>query len=83
MIPYGKVSLKTYVTAAADRDFLCFFFEDSNTMFDMEKGFEFLDKEPEQLFPDVDGQSPKFVDKLVKVFTKSGKEKWILIHVEV
>ena len=29
------------------------------------------------------GEAPKFVDKLVKVFTRTGKEKWILIHIEV
>ncbi|WP_229239279.1 hypothetical protein [Emticicia agri] len=50
----------------------------------MEKGFEFLDKELEQLFPPQnDNFSPKYVDKLVKVFMKDGKEKWILVHIEV
>lgn len=49
----------------------------------MEKGFEFLDKELEQLFPAEDIEAPKFVDKLIKVFTNTGKEEWILCHVEV
>ncbi len=64
-------------------DFLRFFFEDADTIFDFEKGFQFLDKELEQLFPVEESESPKFVDKLVKVFTKAGKEEWMLIHIEV
>lgn len=48
-------------------DFLTFFFEDAEKLFDMSKGFQFLDKELEQLFPAEDMQYPKFVDKLVKV----------------
>ncbi len=64
-------------------DFLRFFFKDADTMFDMEKGFQFLDKELEQLFPVVEDEAPKFVDKLVKVFTKAGKEEWLLVHIEV
>lgn len=50
----------------------------------MKKGFEFLDKELEQLFPSPENmQAPKFVDKLVKVFTKAGNEEWLLIHIEI
>ena len=52
-------------------DFLRFFFKDADKLFDIEKGFQFLDKELEQLFPADDLESPKFVDKLVKVFTKT------------
>ncbi len=65
-------------------DFLRFFFPDADKLFDIKKGFEFLDKELQQLFPSMDDmQSPKFVDKLVKVFTKTGKEEWLLVHIEV
>jgi len=64
-------------------DFLSFFFQESENLFDVEKGFQFLDKELEQLFPAEEILSPKFVDKLVKVFTKSGNEEWILVHIEV
>jgi hypothetical protein len=49
----------------------------------MKKGFRYLDKELEQLFPVENGNAPKFVDKLVQVYTKQGKEEWILIHIEV
>jgi len=65
-------------------DFLLFFFPGNVHEFDFERGFEFLDKELEQIFPLPDNeQSPKFVDKLVKVYKKDGKEDWILVHVEV
>ena len=65
-------------------DFLRFFFKgEAEELFDFDKPFQFLDKELEQLFPVADGGSPKFVDKLVKVFTKTGVEKWVLVHVEV
>lgn len=64
-------------------NFLRFFFKDADELFDFEKGFQFLDKELEQLFPIENGEAPKFVDKLVKVFTKAGTEDWILVHVEV
>jgi predicted transposase/invertase (TIGR01784 family) len=65
-------------------DFLCFLNPEAPEVFDFEKGFEFLDKELEQVFPpENDEYSPKVIDKLVKVFTKAGKEEWILVHVEV
>jgi predicted transposase YdaD len=65
-------------------DFLRFFFENADELFDMQRGFEFLDKELEQLFPaNPDEFSPKYVDKLVKVFTREGEEQWILVHIEV
>jgi predicted transposase/invertase (TIGR01784 family) len=65
-------------------DFLIFFFKDEVSLLDLQRGFIFLDKELEQLFPsDTENNSPKFVDKLVKVFTKTGSEEWILVHVEV
>ncbi|WP_028524864.1 Rpn family recombination-promoting nuclease/putative transposase [Runella limosa] len=65
-------------------DFLRFFFDNAEELFDFGKPFEFLDKELEQLFPiNPDDFSPKYVDKLIKVFTKTGDEKWILVHIEV
>lgn len=65
-------------------DFLRFFYPDAEELFDIERGFEYLDKELEQLFPpDADVYAPRYVDKLVKAFTKSGQEEWVLIHIEV
>jgi hypothetical protein len=65
-------------------DFLLFFFPASRELFNLERGFEYLDKELEQLFTVDDCKHEvKFVDKLVKVFLRDGNEEWILVHVEV
>lgn len=64
-------------------DFLRFFYTNADEIFDIDRGFEFLDKELEQLYPGIDLKHPKFVDKLVKVYRKSGEEEWLLIHIEV
>src|SRR6266851_2632584 len=41
-----------------------------------------LDKELQKIVPGSE-QGRKVVDKLVKVWLKTGEEKWILVHVEV
>lgn len=65
-------------------DFLRFMHPEADSIFDLSRGFIFLDKELEQLFPpEEDRYSPKLVDKLVRVYTRAGREEWILIHVEV
>lgn len=65
-------------------DFLYFFYPNADELFNLGKGFEYLDKELDQLFPpDADIYAPRYVDKLIKVFTNNGQEEWILIHVEV
>ncbi len=63
-------------------DLLNYFYPDWATEVDFGQDFEFLDKELIQLFPDED-QNQRYADKLVKVFTKNGAEKWVLVHVEV
>jgi hypothetical protein len=65
-------------------DFLKFFFPNVEEILDLNRKITFLDKELEQLFPNTqDDFNPKYVDKLLKVYTKSGKEEWILVHIEV
>lgn len=57
---------------------------DAHQIFDLNKGFEFLDKELEQVFPLGEAPSPsKVVDKLIKLYTIDGREEWILLHIEV
>jgi predicted transposase YdaD len=65
-------------------DLLRFIFPDADLLFDMERGFEFLDKELTEMHPEP-GKKPAtlFADKLVKVFTREGREEWVLCHVEV
>lgn len=65
-------------------DFLLFFHPQADSVFDLTKGFEFLDKELEQLFPpESETYATRFVDKLVKVFCKDGDDQWVLVHIEV
>ncbi len=65
-------------------DFLRFIHPNTDQLLDLSKGISFLDKELEQLFPpENDEYSPKVVDKLAKVYTREGKEEWILLHLEV
>jgi hypothetical protein len=65
-------------------DFLRFFIPQSDDLFDLSKGVEYLDKELDQLFPpEGDEYKPRYVDKLVKVYTREGADEWILVHIEV
>ena len=49
---------------------------------DWSKGFEFLDKELQEIARDA-ALGPQRVDKLVKMHRLDGGEEWILIHLEV
>ena len=65
-------------------DFLRFFIPQVDELLDLSRGVEYLDKELDQLFPpEQDEYKPRFVDKLAKVYTPSGTEEWILVHIEV
>ncbi|MDR1729123.1 MAG: hypothetical protein LBR52_00460 [Prevotellaceae bacterium] len=65
-------------------DFLRFMHPEAGEIFNFGRKIQFLDKELEQLFPPGEDEfSVKIVDKLAKVYTREGKEKWILIHCEV
>ncbi|MGH9849875.1 MAG: hypothetical protein ACREBD_08455 [Blastocatellia bacterium] len=63
-------------------DFMSFFFSTAHAAIDWERGLEFLDKELQKITADA-AVGKRFVDKLVKVWLKSGEELWVLIHVEV
>jgi len=65
-------------------DLLRFFFENADTVFDLDRGFEFMDKELTELFPELEKKGgSRFVDMLVKTFLITGTEEWILIHIEI
>lgn len=65
-------------------DLLRFVFPDTDKVYDMERGFEFLDKELAEMNPDPAKRTgTKYADKLVKVFNRDGQEEWVLCHVEV
>jgi hypothetical protein len=42
-----------------------------------------MDKELEAIFPTEDSIKPRYVDKLIKVYTISGEAEYILGHIEV
>jgi len=48
---------------------------------DWARGYEFLDKELQKVDPSA-AYGKGIVDKLVKVWLKSGQEKWLLLHIE-
>jgi len=64
-------------------DLLRFLYQDAEKIFDFSKGFEFLDKELEDLFPQKDRENIRYVDKLVKVYHREKGEQWMLFHIEV
>src|SRR4051812_4317263 len=65
-------------------DLLRFIFPDADQIVDMGRGFEFLDKELNEMYPESDKASDtRFVDKLIKVFLRDGHQEWFLIHIEV
>jgi len=65
-------------------DLLRFIYPDADEVYDMERGFEFLDKELAELDPQPDEEKDsRFADKLVKVYHRDGVEEWVLLHVEV
>jgi predicted transposase YdaD len=65
-------------------DLLRFLYPDADRVYDMERGFEFLEKELAELHPEPDKESDtRFADKLVKVYHRNGEEEWVLLHVEI
>jgi len=63
-------------------DFLEFFFPQAYAVIDWTRGYEFLDKELQQLEADAE-IGRRLVDKVAKVWLLDGEEAWVLIHVEV
>jgi len=65
-------------------DLLRFIFPDADQVYNMERGFEYLDKELAELYPEPDEEKDtRFADKLVKVFHRDGEEEWVLLHIEI
>ena len=65
-------------------DFLRFLFPNARELFDLGKKFEFMDKELSEIHPEAEEKPDmRFLDKLVKVHRRDGREEWVLVHVEV
>ena len=63
-------------------EFMLFFFPEAHAEIDWSRPPEFLDKELQQVIRDAE-LGKRVVDKLVKIYRRSGEESWILVHVEV
>jgi hypothetical protein len=62
--------------------FIALFFPSAHAQIDWTRGFEFLDKELQKITSDA-AVGRRIVDKLVKVWLKSGAEIWALVHIEI
>ncbi|MBX7236794.1 MAG: hypothetical protein K1X65_20610 [Caldilineales bacterium] len=64
------------------QEFTAFFFPQAFADIDWDKGYEFLDKELQQIARDA-AVGQRHVDKLVKLWRLGGDETWVLLHIEV
>ncbi len=62
--------------------FMSFFAPQAYQEIDWDKGYEFLDKEFQKIFPQ-STTGRRYVDKLVKVYRLDGNEAYVIIHIEV
>jgi hypothetical protein len=62
--------------------FLALLFPKIHAQIDWSRGYESLDKEFQQVVREA-ALGRRYVDKLVKVWTRDGVECWVLIHIEV
>lgn len=72
-----KEALERYFPA-----FMAFGFPEAYAGIDWTRGYEFLDKELQQVVRDAE-LGRRLADKLVKVWRLDGDETWVLIHLEV
>jgi len=80
-IPRDKI-WKATIEDIAD-DFLRYFYPEwFDNEVDKSRPFEFLDNELDKIYPISKGKNRR-ADKLIKVFLKSGEEKWVLVHIEI
>jgi hypothetical protein len=66
------------------KDLLLFVEPDIGKELDLDRGFQYLDKELSEMYPQPTTPSrSRVVDKLVKVYLRDGSERWMLLHLEV
>lgn len=63
-------------------EFLSFFFPTAYAEVNLDRGYEFLDKELERVVRDA-AIGRRLADKLARVYLRDGTEEWLLIHLEV
>jgi predicted DNA-binding ribbon-helix-helix protein len=64
------------------KEFIAFFFPQTHSDINWQRGYEFLDKELQKIAREAE-VGRRITDKLVKVWTLAGLEVWVLIHIEV
>ncbi|HSW69376.1 MAG TPA: hypothetical protein VLI69_04360 [Gammaproteobacteria bacterium] len=64
------------------KDCLDYCLPELSALINWEKGFVSLDKEFQAISKGTDS-GKRILDKLFKVFLKSGREQWVLIHIEI
>jgi hypothetical protein len=62
--------------------FMAFFFPEAYSQIDWSRGFDFLDGELQQITLEAE-TGKRIIDKLAKVYLRSGGEQWIAAHVEI
>jgi hypothetical protein len=62
--------------------FLAFFFPQAHADIDWSRHYDMLDKELQKIVRQAE-HGRRYVDKLVRVWLKDGREEWLLIHVEI
>ena len=70
-----KEALEYYFEA-----FMAFFFSQAHADIAWSRGYEFLDKELQQVVRDAE-LGRRLADKLVKVWRNDGQEAWVLVHI--
>ena len=64
-------------------DFIRFLHPGIEQVLDLNRGYQFLDKELDQVLQSGEHpNAPKLVDKLVRVYSHEGKEEFVLLHFE-
>ena len=72
-----KLALEGYF-----QEFLALLFPAVHAEVDWRRGYNFLDKELQQITADANS-GRRYADKLIQVYAEDGSETWVLIHVEV
>lgn len=63
-------------------EFIGFFFPKAYRDIDWDKGYEFMDKEFQQIVRDAE-VGKRLADQLVKVWRKDGKQTLVMVHIEI
>ena len=78
----SKDLLWTSIIQELFEDFMVYFYPKEINQIDLSKGYSFLDKELQKIYPEGEDKHRR-ADILAKLYLKTGEPCWILIHIEV